>query len=569
MNKKKKKKLNIRNIVLAGIILVILIYLLILIIKLIVPSKTMYIASSTNITTIFNENFEPVKELTRGSSIKVKMSSTVSDGNGNTYIKYNEDSNTYLIKKENIVEKQEKTILETKLYVKTAASVLTSETDNKIIGLIKKGEEVEIVSYNKILSDGTVDIYHVKNSDINGYVYGKYLTWTKELAEANYNADELDVIHEKIKDTYGGGNALNLDYYPVNKPNFSNNVMPESVYALYLNNNSSVLKKVDSYIEFAKETNINTFVVDIKDDNMPGYKSKVMEELSPTNYKKANNSFDEYKNAIKKLKDAGFYVVGRITVFKDSYYVKDHEENAIKSIDTGKPYYHNNAYWPTPYARDVWYFNVELAKEAITEMGFNEINFDYVRFPDKLQSKANLIDLQNKYNEDKAEAIQRFLQYATDEIHKLNVYVSVDVFGESTNGNYMTAYGQYWPAISNVVDVICGMPYPDHFSANSYGIAKPWNEPYKIMNAWGKEAVKRQNWTTSPAKVRTWIEAYNSKYGMEYNADEIQNEIQGLFDAGLTAGFITWNNSNTNLDKYKKQADAYKIKYMKEDDSNE
>lgn len=569
MNKKKKRKLNIRNIVIAGIILAILIYLIVLIIKLILPGKTMYISSTTNVISIFNENFEVAKEMPRGSTVKVKMSSTVTDSNGNTYIKYDVDSNKYLIKKENLVEKANQVVMEKKLFVRTAANVLTSETDNKVIGLINKGDEVEVISYNKVLSNGIVDMYHIKNDQIDGYVYGKYMTWTKELADLNYNASELDAIHGKIKDSYGGGSALKLDYYPVEKPSFENNVMPESVYALYLNNNSSVLKKIDSYIEFAKETNINTFVVDIKDDNMPGYKSKVMETLSPTNYKKANNSFDEYKTAIKKLKDSGFYVVGRITVFKDSYYVKDHEENAIKTIDTGKPYYHNNAYWPTPFSRDVWYFNVELAKEAVTEMGFNEINFDYVRFPDRLQSKTNLIDLQNKYDEDKAEAIQRFLQYATDEIHKLNAYVSVDVFGESTNGNYMTAYGQYWPAISNVVDVICGMPYPDHFAANSYGIAKPWNEPYKIMNAWGKEAIKRQNWTTSPAKVRTWIEAYNSKYGMEYNAKEVQAEIQGLFDAGLKDGFITWNNSNNNLEKYNKQVDAFKVNYVKEDENNE
>ena len=113
----------------------------------------------------------------------------------------------------------------------------------------------------------------------------------------------------------------------------------------------------------------------------------------------------------------------------------------------------------------VWEYKVELAKEAVALFGFNEIQFDYVRFPDgtyDYEEDGN-IDYRNEYDETKAQAIQRFLMYACDELHDCGVYVSADVFGE-TSGSYVTAYGQYWPAISNVVDVISGMPYPDHFA---------------------------------------------------------------------------------------------------------
>lgn len=97
-------------------------------------------------------------------------------------------------------------------------------------------------------------------------------------------------------------------------------------------------------------------------------------------------------------------------------------------------------------------------------MGFNEIQFDYVRFPDRTYSyeKSGEISMQNTYGEEKAQAIQKFLMYASDEIHSVGAYISADVFGESAH-NYVTGYGQYWPAISNVVDVISAMPYPDHF----------------------------------------------------------------------------------------------------------
>ena len=87
------------------------------------------------------------------------------------------------------------------------------------------------------------------------------------------------------------------------------------------------------------------------------------------------------------------------------------------------------------------------------------------------------------------------------------VYVSADVFGE-TSGSYVTAYGQYWPAISNVVDVISGMPYPDHFAQN--GTYRPWEHPYETLLDWAKNAAKRQTETPSPAIVRTWIQAYDA-----------------------------------------------------------
>ena len=142
-------------------------------------------------------------------------------------------------------------------------------------------------------------------------------------------------------------------------------------------------------------------------------------------------------------------------------------------------------------------------------MGFNEIQFDYIRFPDRTLNleKNNVINMNNTYNEEKAEALQAFLMYARDELHSLNVYISADVFGECAH-NYVTSYGQYWPAISNVVDVISGMPYPDHFGAYEYGIEEVvWTVPYKLLTVWGEFVSGKQSMIPSPAKVRTWIQS--------------------------------------------------------------
>lgn len=541
--------------------------------------KTMYLASSTNNVSLFNLEEQVVegteekvsvlvenKKIPRG--IEVKVSDKKITYEDKTYYLVKIEDTNYYIEDVNLVMKYEEVLLENKIYTRSATSILASDDSKKILGLAKKGDELEVVGYNKINEDGSVDVYKVKFGEQEGLVYGKYMSYTKEESLLNYMADTYDKVHSKVKNSYGGGDAITLDFYPNEKPKFSDNVMPDSVYALYLNCGSSVIKNIDSYIEFAKSTKINAFVVDIKDNETPAYPAKTFELLSPTNYKYAINSYDDYKNAITKLKEAGFYVIGRITVFKDSYFVKDHPEIAISSKSTGEPYLHNKSYWPSAYNRDVWYFNVSLAKEAVEEFGFNEINFDYVRFPDRMNSVANVVDVKNTYNESKVEAIQRFVQYAKDVLHEKNAYISIDVFGESTNSTYTTAYGQYWPAISNEADVISGMPYPDHFAPYSYGLPKPWNEPYKLMNAWGRYASDRQKEIPTPARVRTWIQAYDvMKYvdsnGISYGAKQIEEQIRGLFDAGIKDGYITWL-SNSNLNKYKSQAEAFKIDYWKE-----
>ena len=200
--------------------------------------------------------------------------------------------------------------------------------------------------------------------------------------------------------------------------------------------------------------------------------------------------------------------------------------------------------------------------------GFDEINFDYVRFPDRMTKIEDHIDYHNKYGESKVQAIQRFVTYACDEIHAVGAYVSIDVFGECANPGYTTAYGQYWPALSNVADVMCGMPYPDHFSDGFYGISKPWNHPFEILAAWGRRVNARQSETPSPAKVRTWVQAYHvmkyvDKDGIDYNAENIAKEIRGLCSVGLKDGYVPWL-SSSNIERYRNQKEAYSIDYANE-----
>ena len=566
--KHKRAKIRIDRVIIFIIGVLIVSYICFVILKTLfkgvsnlVFNNDMYIASDTLQVSLYDMNYNEIDKINRGVKVTILKDKIIN--NDQEYYKINYQNVDYYVLANNLTKEEKDVVLEKEMYVRTSLTLYENLDSIKIKGLIKKGSKIEILDYDFLNEDGSVNMYKVKYNDDEGYVYEKYLVNDEEAALANYDEEGNYQIHKKRGDSWGGGDAANLDYYPYEKPKFENNVMPSEVRSLYMN--AGVINNVDKYIDLAKKSGINAIVVDIKDNTSPAYPANAMKEYSPTNYDKAINSYDEYKNAIKKIKDAGLYAIGRITVFKDSYYSKDHPEDTIIDTATGNSYNHDGSYWPSAYNRDVWEFNVSLAIESVKEMGFNEIQFDYVRFPDRVGSleDAGKISYNNTYKEDKAEAIQRFVMYACDEIHKYNAYVSIDVFGEAAH-TYVTAYGQYWPAISNVADVISGMPYPDHFYKYEYGFETPvWTIPYDLLNLWGEDFVtKRQEEIPTPAIVRTWIQVYDTSKSpaTHYDSSMVAKQISGLYDAGLTGGFMTWNGSSS-LEKYNEVSSAFGKEY--------
>lgn len=517
------------------------------------PIKENYLSSNTIQVKLYDMNYTEIKELPRGT--KVQELEKVQNEN-ETYIKIKYEDQEYLVKEENL---NEDIVQEKEIYVRTP-SILYENEDGKILSQLKKGDKLEITGYDKLDVTGKVNMYKVKQDGIEGYVYEKYLNQNEQEALKNYDNGYYET-HLSRNDTLGGGDAASLDYYPYEKPVFKDNPMPEEVNALYINAQS--VKNIDEYIEIAKQTKINAFVVDIKDNTSPAYKSEVMKKLSPTNYSNAILETDEYKSAIKKIKDNNFYAIGRITTFKDDYYAIDNPTDTIYDKRSNEPFNHNDSYWPSAYSRNVWYFSVELAKEAVNTMGFNEIQFDYVRFPDRTSYLEQYLDYKNQYNETKAQALQQFVMYACDELHKLDVYVSIDVFAESAH-QYVTAYGQYFPAISNIADVISPMPYPDHFNEHQYGIENVvWTVPYELIYIWANNYVnERQQETTTPAIVRTWIQTYDTirEPYITYDNNKVSDQIKGLYDAGIKTGYITWN-SGSSIYKYKTLIEAFNRDY--------
>lgn len=543
MKKKTLKRIDLLLLVIIILLITVLVYRISNKEKL----SDAYLASDTSNILVYDEDDKEIN-LIRGQLVSV--SDKTKEINGNEYHKVYLGDTVYYVYKDNLVLDRESSVLEKSLYVYRTCSVYKDKEGSKLTGLIERGEKISVIGHSPLKDDGSVDRYQFDG----GYILSKYLTNDKEL---------LNISNPFSNDTnnpYGAGSASELDYIGNEKVQIEGNVMPDVCKSLYINREA--MEDIEDYIELAKRTAVNTFVIDIRDAHIVSYKSDIIKESSISSYDVATFTMDEFKAQLDKVKEAGIYMVGRITVFKDKNYMIDHPEYAILDLnDDGKPFMYGGSYWPSPFVREVWEYNVELAKEAVTKLGFNEIEFDYVRFPEQIDyyaDKLNALDLQNKYDETRSQAIQRFLMYAVDELHGVGAYVSTDVFGETSN-NYVTAYGQYWPAISSVVDVISPMPYPDHFNAHAYNIEEVvWEVPYKLLLAWGKEAKKMQDITPNKARVRTFIQGYNSinKPYVVYDNEKLLDQINGLSDAGiLDNGYIVWN-AGSYIDNYCLYEDA-------------
>jgi len=480
--------------------------------------------------------------LTRGTEVHYVLADMDSDGayvrvvNGETYV---------LLEKQHLALRYEDAVQVDTVYALRGMSLL-DETGAVPGCAVEKGVALTVTGFDGLDDDGAVLRWRVSCDRGEGYIAADNVRMTEEEALAQYD-ETLYQLHASRGDSWGGGDAAGLDYYPVEKGPIPGNDMPDEVRALYLN--GSAVQYADSYLQAAEGSGVNAFVVDIVDGTAVSYASPVMQQYSPSAYAAAMDTVEGFRANVQKLKDAGYYLIGRITVFNDAHLAADHPEQVICDLN-GTPLQISHMYWPSAYDRTVWRYKVDLALEAAA-LGFNEIQFDYIRFPDGAYSyeKAGTIDYRNTYGESKAQAVQRFLLYAAERLHSAGYYLSGDVFGECANP-YVTACGQYWPAISAAVDAISGMPYPDHYSAQ--GDYKPWEHPYDTVHMFGAAAAQRQAETASPAAVRTWIQAYNALWEPynTYGEAEVAAEVKALRDTGCTGGFMTWN-GGSDINKYR------------------
>ena len=457
----------------------------------------------------------------------------------------------YYMKPRNSTLSKTDIVQEKEAYVRTPVTIYENASGPEIASFAAKGTKLEITGYDRMLADGSIYKYKVaygeskEGAKLEGYVYSRYLARTQEKADAVYTKVYDKVKNDKYDMELYGGKAASLDYYPRKKYAFKNNEFCADARTMYINGTAAI--KPGNYVKLINETNCNAVVIDIKDGYLT-YQSEVAKEISPRSYKTAYASVKDFKKGVDEYKKTGAYLIGRIVVFNDPIYAKDHPEDCIK--------YAGDAGWPSAFSRNVWEYNVKLALEAAKLFGFNEIQFDYVRFPESSyqMSQSGKANFRNAYDEEKGQAVQNFCIYAADMLHDNGVYMSVDVFGESAYG-YMTAYGQYWPGIANVVDAISAMPYTDHMGGDG-----TWEKPYETMLTWSKKAKKQQDKIENPAAARTWITGYNTPHWnptTDYGDKELKAQVKALEKAGLTGGFIPWN-AASDIGKYRQYKSVWK-----------
>ncbi len=331
---------------------------------------------------------------------------------------------------------------------------------------------------------------------------------------------------------------------------------PVKVKAAYVSGSVAGSSRFDQLIDLVNTTELNSIVLDIKESGTVNYESQVplVKELGLV--KKLYN-VDEI---LKKCHDNNIHVIGRIVVFRDDGLATKSTKFAIKKPSGAVWTEGKHGAWTNPYLQEVQDYNIEIAKEAVN-LGFDEIQFDYVRFPTVKASDVN-------YGEnppEKIQAISNFLKKATEEIKKVkDVPVSADIFGivaESDRDG--KAIGQQFELLGQHIDYISPMIYPSHYANDSKGtmgngvgqringvlFTKPDLDPYGVIY---QSLLKiKDRISKAPeykAKVRPYIQDFTAKYlptgyWQTYGKDQVRDQIKAIYDAGYEE-WILWNSGN-------------------------
>jgi hypothetical protein len=320
-------------------------------------------------------------------------------------------------------------------------------------------------------------------------------------------------------------------------------------------------QRLDHIIDVIKGTELNAIVIDIKEAGKVNYESQIPDVKNNRLYTKFYNP----EKVIKKLHDNNIYVIGRIVCFRDDGLATKRPDLSIKTPQGTFWREHKkdpNTKWTSPYNQDVWKYNIEIAKEAI-DKGFDEIQFDYVRFPTASSKEVSY----GTNTTSKADAISGFLKMASQELREgKGVPVGADIFGivcvSPPDGN---SIGQVIERVGMDVDYICPMVYPSHYANSGKGVmgngvgqkingvdfTAPDLKPYEIVYNTLVEAKNKISKVPGyRAKVRPYLQDFtasyirNKSYYQEYGIEQVRQQIKAVYDAGYEQ-WILWDGKNT------------------------
>ena len=327
----------------------------------------------------------------------------------------------------------------------------------------------------------------------------------------------------------------------------------DGVKGIYVTSNSTQGAKMDELVKFIKDSNLNTMVIDVKDDT-----GNITMKLNTGNKQVDKNTLDivDGKKLLKKLHDNNIYPIARIVTFKDTKLANEHPEWTFRNSDGSVWTNGKGDSFVNPFMKEVWKYDIDVAKAA-AKAGFQDIQFDYVRFPEGFENQADSLtynkgeykNSQMSSGDQRVDTITKFLEYANKELKPMGVTVSADVFGYSALVENAPGIGQSFPKISKNVDAISSMIYPSHWSNGDFGLQAPDTEPYKTVNRYiQKENSLLDTLGKDKPISRPWIQDFTASYlgagnYIDYDAKAISEEVQALKDNGVNE-FLLWNAGN-------------------------
>ncbi|MDR3558651.1 MAG: putative glycoside hydrolase [Candidatus Pacebacteria bacterium] len=317
---------------------------------------------------------------------------------------------------------------------------------------------------------------------------------------------------------------------------------PKSVRAAYFTSwaagTPSFQKQMFSLLS-ASGTQLNAVVIDIKD-----YSGRIGYAVDDPRFKdpsidaigSAQVRIPDIEQFLASLHARHIYVIGRIQDFEDPFALKTHPEWYVKKANGTLWKDAGGAYWIDPDNKSAWSYLVAIAKQGY-DVGFDEINFDYVRFPSDGSVNAAVYDLPASTT--KAEAITSFFSYLHGQLSPLGIPTSADIFGQVTSDTGDMGIGQHFEDVLPYFDFVDPMVYPSHYIDGFDGYQNPAAHPYEIVKFAMDHAVARAVAASStPSKVRPWLQGFD--LGAVYTPNMLEAQIQATADAGL-GSWLVWN----------------------------
>lgn len=325
---------------------------------------------------------------------------------------------------------------------------------------------------------------------------------------------------------------------------------PEPLKAIYMTSWVAGTKSLrDQLVQIIEDTEVNTIVIDIKD-----YSGKI---VYPVEYNQKLKEFGseeirvpDLRDFIEKLHKKNIYVIGRVAVFQDAYFVKHRPEFAVRNKSGSAVWKDRKGIsWIDVGAVEYWDYIVDIAKES-HQIGFDEINFDYIRFP----SDGNMQDISFPWSSTTPRdvALKNFFVYLHKHLEGTDMKTSADLFGMTTTETNDMGIGQIFENAFPYFDYVMPMVYPSHYPSGFIKYKNPAQHPYELIQYTMKSAVDRRNALATStgqklAELRPWLQDFD--LGADYGPKEVRDQIKATYDVGLTS-WALWSASN----KYTKSA---------------